>query len=206
LIAAVVIGLSTEAALGSLEVRRPWIPGLGVAAVLVAPVPTVAVAFLVFTISRFQSAARASRAVGAEREACFEASELIALGLAGGLSVAAAHQVALTYVAPEARVALGRLVRSMKDRGTRAALIADDGPMSAASQVLATAAVSGAPALPALEGHLEVEAHRRHSERAEAARKLPVRLLLPLTLLVLPGFVLLTVGPTVVGSLTRLNP
>jgi len=35
---------------------------------------------------------------------------------------------------------------------------------------------------------------------------LPVRLLLPLTLLVLPGFVVMTVGPTVIESLARLNP
>jgi len=206
LIAPVLIGLATEAVLGRREVRRPWAVGLGVAATFVAPVPVVAAAFLVLAISRFRSARQVSRGVGAEREACFEASELVALGLAGGLSVAAAHQIALTHAAPEARAALRRLVRSMRDRGTRAALIEDDGPMAGASQVLATAAVSGAPALPALEGHLEVEAHRRHTERAEVARKLPVRLLLPLTLLVLPGFVLLTVGPTVVGSLTRLNP
>ncbi len=142
----------------------------------------------------------------AELEACFEASELIALGLAGGLSVAAAHQVALTHSAPEARTALGLLLGSMRTRGARAALIGDDGPLAPASQVLAAAVVSGAPALPALEGYLEVEAHRRHTRSVEAARKLPVRLLLPLTLLVLPGFVLLTVGPTVVGSLARLNP
>jgi hypothetical protein len=41
-------------------------------------------------------------------------------------------------------------------------------------------------------------AERRHAEQAcnlERARRLPVRLLLPLALLILPGFMVLVVGP-----------
>ena len=206
MIAPVAMGFVTHTVLVRLRVRQPWIVGVGVAAVFVAPLPTAAAAFLVIAVGRFRRAAKASGVVAAEREACFEASELVALGLAGGLSVAAAHEIALTHSAPEAHSALGRLVASMRDRGARVAMTEDDGPLAASSQVLAAATFSGAPALPALESYLEVEAHRRHTERVEAARKLPVRLLLPLTLLVLPGFVLLTVGPTVIGSLARLNP
>lgn len=206
MIAPVAVGIITSAALGRLRSRRSGTVAVGLAAALVAPVAVAATTFLGLAVGRFRSAARRSRATLAEREACFEASELIALGLAGGLSVAAAHQVALTHSAPEARAALGRLVGSMRKLGAREALLQVEGPMAAASRVLAAAAASGAPALPALEGYLEVEAHRRHSDRVEIARRLPVRLLLPLTLLVLPGFILLTVGPTVVGSLARLSP
>ena len=206
MIAPVVIGLAARHTLSYFDLRHSAVVGFGLAAGLLAPVPVAAAAFLGFATSRFRSATRLSRLADSEREACFEASELVALGLAGGLSLAAAHRVALSHSAPEARAALGLLEQSMRDRGTRQALIDDDGPMAGASQVLAAAAASGAPALPALEGHLETESHRRHTARVEAARTLPVRLLLPLTLLVLPGFVLLTVGPTVVGSLARLNP
>jgi hypothetical protein len=39
----------------------------------------------------------------------------------------------------------------------------------------------------------------------ERARRLPVRLLLPLALLILPGFVLLAVGPAVLQGLARLG-
>ncbi len=206
MIAPVVIGMVARHTLLHFDFRHSSVVGFGIGAGLLAPVPVAAAAFLGLAISRFRAGARLSRLADAEREACFEASELVALGLAGGLSLAAAHRVALSHSAPEARPALGLLVQSMRDRGTRQALLDDVGPMAGASQVLAAAAASGASALPALEGYLETESHRRHTARVEAARRLPVRLLLPLTLLVLPGFVLLTVGPTVVGSLARLNP
>ncbi len=206
MIAPVVIGMTTGGMLARLGLRYAAVVGVGVAATLVAPVQAIAAGFLVFAIGRFRLGARNSRAARVEREACLEASELVALGLAGGLSVGAAHRVALAHAAPEAEAALVRLVGSMHGRGVTAALADDDGTMRMASRVLATAAASGAPALRALEGFLESESHRRHIQQVEAARKLPVRLLLPLTLLVLPGFVLLTVGPTVVGSLARLNP
>ena len=206
MIAPVAIGLATATLLSQLSIRRAVPIGFGFAATLIAPVQTAAGLFLALAVGRFRSAARLARTATAERDACLEASELVALGLAGGLSVAAAHRVALVYAAPEASAVLSRLVVDMQVRGTRAALVGTDGSMADASRVIASAVASGAPALPALKGHLEVEAHRRHSERVETARKLPVRLLLPLTLLVLPGFVLLTVGSTVVGSLARLNP
>jgi hypothetical protein len=204
-IAPVAVGLATTSLLSRFSIRKAWLIGLGATATLVAPVPAAAGLFLMVAVGRFRSAARLARKATAERDAGLEASELVALGLAGGLSVAAAHRVALEHAAPEANAALSRLVVDMQVRGTRAALIDNEGSLAEASRVIAAAVASGAPALPALTGYLEVEAHRRHSQRVEDARKLPVRLLLPLTLLVLPGFVLLTVGSTVVGSLARLN-
>ena len=45
-----------------------------------------------------------------------------------------------------------------------------------------------------------------HAERITVARRLPVRLLLPLALLILPGFVVLAVGPAVLQALARLAP
>ena len=206
MIAPVAVGLATVTVLSQFSVRRAGPIGFGFAATLIAPVQTAAGLFLALAVARFRSAVKLSRQSTVERDASLEASELVALALAGGLSVAAAHQVALVHAAPEANATLSRLVVDMQVKGTGAALIDDDGSMAGASRVIAAAAASGAPVLPALKGHLEVEAHRRHSERVETARKLPVRLLLPLTLLVLPGFVLLTVGSTVVGSLARLNP
>jgi hypothetical protein len=206
LIAPVVVGMLARQTLLHFDFRHSAVVGLGLGTAILAPVPVAAAAFFAFAISRFRSGARGSRFADVEREACFEASELVALGLAGGLSLAAAHRAALSHSAPEARAALSLLVQSMTDRGARRALMDDVGPMAGASRVLAAAAASGAAALPALEGHLETESHRRHTARVEVARRLPVRLLLPLTLLVLPGFVLLTVGPTVVSSLARLNP
>jgi hypothetical protein len=205
-IGSVVVALGVD---GLVSRRRPhWSPwsGLGVAVVLVAPFQGCAALFVGFATHRFRTASKRTRLRRQEKDACFEATELVALGLAGGLSIGAAHELALAHVAPAGGAALSALVHEIQTGGTRVALLDDKGPMSHGSRVLAAAVDSGAAALPALSAFLETEAHRRHSERVEAIRRLPVRLLLPLTLLVLPGFVLMTVGPTVIESLARLNP
>jgi hypothetical protein len=48
---------------------------------------------------------------------------------------------------------------------------------------------------------------QRAEERARAvaaAKRLPVRMLFPLALLILPGFLVLTVGPTLLSAFDRL--
>jgi pilus assembly protein TadC len=63
----------------------------------------------------------------------------------------------------------------------------------------------GSPLLPALE-RVAIEARARRRRRAEeAARRLPVTLLLPLVLTTFPAFVLLTVVPLLAGSLGSLS-
>ena len=56
---------------------------------------------------------------------------------------------------------------------------------------------------------LEVSLREAQAEqttaRLEAARRLPVRLMLPLALLILPGFVVLAVGPALLEALDRLQ-
>ena len=49
------------------------------------------------------------------------------------------------------------------------------------------------------------ELHEAKRSRAlQSARQLPVKLVIPLTLLMLPGFLLLAIGPTVLTSVARL--
>jgi len=63
----------------------------------------------------------------------------------------------------------------------------------------------GSPLLPALE-RVAIEARARRRRRAEeAARRLPVTLLVPLVLTTFPAFVLLTVVPLLAGSLGSLS-
>ena len=66
-------------------------------------------------------------------------------------------------------------------------------------------ATTGAP----LAVSLEAIAATMRSERASASRermaRLPIKLLFPLALLTLPGFVLMAVGPAVVSGLSRLT-
>ncbi len=66
--------------------------------------------------------------------------------------------------------------------------------------LLARAQTTGASIAGAVASFVD---ERRQEDRArslEAARKLPVKLTIPLALLILPGFVALTVGPSVLTT------
>lgn len=206
MIGSVAIAVGTGAAVGRRHAVDPAIvAGLTLAASM-APLASCAVGFLWWAVVRFRSAAARSRADAGAAEGILEAAELIGLGLAGGLSVPASVRLALDHGPSTVAPHLGRLIGEIDRRGVVPALARDRGPTAAVSSVLVTATASGAPVLPALEAHLRQEHHRRHTASVEAARRLPIRLLVPLTLLVLPGFVLITVGPAVVDSLARLSP
>lgn len=64
---------------------------------------------------------------------------------------------------------------------------------------------TGAPLIPAVSGHAARLRDEERSRQLSAARRLPVKLLFPLALLILPGFLVLTIGPAVLGSLERLG-
>lgn len=206
MIGSVAVSLGVAAVLGQrIRLASSVVVAVGIL-VLLAPIPTAATGFLGWAVMRFMRAVAATRDDRAVEQAALEVAELVGLGLAGGLSVAAAHRVALEHCPDGVQPALRGLIRSMDQNGVVPALAADRGPTAAASGVLVTATASGAPVLPALEAHIRQEHHRRHTEAVEEARRLPIRLLIPLTLLVLPGFVLIVVGPTVIDSLARLSP
>jgi pilus assembly protein TadC len=57
----------------------------------------------------------------------------------------------------------------------------------------------------AVEAFASEQRHAEHNRSLAAARRLPVKLLLPLALLILPGFVILAVGPALARSLARLD-
>lgn len=206
MIGPVVVGFFVHALDARSGLRGRGLAGPAAALLLIAPMGGAGAVFLAYSVGRFRTAARRTRAHRRIEAEAVEAAELIALGLAGGLSIAASHDAALSHAPPGIRPALGELVERMKRIGAQGALVGCSGPLQASSEVLAGAVASGAPALPALESHIRTEYHRRHAAEVEAARRLPIRLLLPLTLLVLPGFVLITVGPTIVDSLARLTP
>ena len=67
------------------------------------------------------------------------------------------------------------------------------------------AAATGAPLLPAVGAYAAELRSEARTRSLAAARRLPVRLLFPLTLLILPGFLILTVGPTVLSGVRRLG-
>lgn len=96
------------------------------------------------------------------------------------------------------------VVRRARRLGTAPALGAARGPLAPLLRRLADAVVSGSPPEPAIRGFIETERRRRHTEAVARARRLPIRLMLPMTLLVLPGFVLMVYGPVFIEAVTSL--
>jgi len=126
-------------------------------------------------------------------------ADLTVLGLSAGLTFPAAAAAAADTVSGEASE---RLRRSLRFRDAPGGGTGDDPPlMLVARRALST----GAPLIPAVSDLAERLRNEERARRLTAARRLPVKMLFPLALLILPGFLILTVGPAVLGSLDRLG-
>jgi tight adherence protein C len=191
----VVAGL--VAAAGLLSGRRRVAVAAGVAAAFVvhpaAGVIAVAAVPVAVALRRPREPGRA----GEGDEATL--ADLTVLGLSAGLTFPTAAAAAADTVSGEPSE---RLRRSLRFRDVPGGAPGDDPPlMSAARRALAT----GAPLIPAVSDLAERLRSEERARRLSAARRLPVKMLFPLALLILPGFLVLTVGPAVLGSLDRLG-
>lgn len=140
-----------------------------------------------------------------------EAVDLFALAASAGLSVRlAAEAVAPRLDGPVGR-ALDRAVRQMRlgvetaealEETTRAPT---GEPLWLLVRPLTDSLRYGSALGPALERAAEVARAERRRQAEAAARRIPLRMLFPLTLCVLPAFVLLTILPTVAQSLELLQ-
>lgn len=126
-------------------------------------------------------------------------AELTALGLSAGLTFNAAANAAADSVPGEASTRLRQIIRSGERMDAEAA--DGHGLMVVAHRALLT----GAPLHPAVSGYATTLRKEERSRGLMSARRLPVKLLFPLALLILPGFLILTIGPAVLGSLERLG-
>jgi predicted amidohydrolase len=170
-----------------------------------APLPGLA---LVATAGTIWQRRRWARSRHAARQADAEVAllaELTGLGLTAGLPLTSA----LAAAAEEAGDLLAREVRGVLRRarveGTAVALGTSEGRAQPLYRLAARAVVTGAPLRPAVAAFADQVRGEERAKRLAAARKLPVRLLLPLSLLILPGFVLLSLGPALIGALERLD-
>lgn len=131
-------------------------------------------------------------------------TELTGLGLSAGLAFPGSVEAAARNVGP----VLASQVQATLRRSARGAAVSFEaaaGDAESLFRLAGRAADTGAPLLPAVSAYAaELRAEERTRSLA-AARRLPVQLLFPLTLLILPGFLILTVGPTVLSGLRRLG-
>lgn len=140
-----------------------------------------------------------------------EAADLLALAVAGGLTVSAALSTAGRWTPGPVGEALRRVTDEI-DLGRPAADALEelaDGLGPSGRPLVGLLVASERYGVPLGEGldrvarEARLERRRRAEERA---RRLPVLLLFPLVLCVLPAFGLLTVVPLLVGSLPDLPP
>jgi tight adherence protein C len=119
--------------------------------------------------------------------------------------VAAALEFAVDEMGPTEAAEVRSVLRVAREEGLAGALMAGaDGPAGRLFAVLARAQVTGSSSIKAVALFVDEERKDRRARAAETAQRLPVKLTIPLALLILPGFVLLTLGPTVVSTVQRL--
>jgi pilus assembly protein TadC len=127
-------------------------------------------------------------------------ARLLSIAAAAGLPLG----TALETVAPDIRGPLGDevrdVLRSARTSGLTAALLSSTalGPLAPA---LARAHASGSPLAQTLDAHLRAHSSERVARALEVARTAPVKVMVPLALLLLPGFTALVVGPTLLDHL-----
>lgn len=147
---------------------------------------------------------RGSR-VTARTEAVVEVVELTGLGLDGGLSLPAALELAANHAPAELHREVGAVLRAIRIAGVGPTLRTADGDAVRLYRVAARAVETGAPLRAEVRRLADDLGAELRAERLEAIRRLPVTLLFPLTLLILPGFLILTVAPPLLDSLRRLG-
>ncbi len=132
-------------------------------------------------------------------------ARLLAIGVAGGLNLASALELAGKSSHPRLHHEVLGLLRAARTSGLAAALLTVDGAVAPVAALLARTQVTGAPLAPSLDSFIERIENEIHVRSLERIRTLPVRMVVPLTLLLLPGFVLVVVAPGVLEVLGDLG-
>lgn len=134
------------------------------------------------------------------------AARIVLIGLTAGLPLLATLELAAGRTTGAVAGELTLLTRRSRREGIAQALTRWTGPNTNSFLTrLTMAAASGAPMLEAVASYLAELRLERRTRALEKARRLPVTLMIPLGLLILPGFVLLFVGPILLGSLVELG-
>jgi pilus assembly protein TadC len=144
-------------------------------------------------------AASRSRLQGAPAQQALLA-RVVLVGLTAGLPLVSALDLARGFVRGDVAMETAAVIRRARRQGTALAL-AESGPLTRPLlSRLAMATASGAPVAEAVADHLSEMRQLRRTAALERVRRLPVTLMVPLGLLILPGFVVLFVGPILFRS------
>lgn len=205
MVAAVLVVAAMVVARGRTARRALAGAGACLASSIVAgAVPVVAVGATIALVLGLTRAHRRRRWSRDRSEDEHHAIDMLTLAVGAGLTFAQAVRFAAIGVGGGARVDLEMRLRRF-DAATPGRDDGGDHPFDTVFSAARRSTITGSPLHPSL--HSVARALRRARTERERARlaRLPVKLLFPLSLLILPGFVLLVVGPAVVSGLDRLS-
>lgn len=204
-----VAAMATAAVVHEFVVRRRprwagWAAALAALATLAPPLALLVVASTGLLHRHRRLAAQRAQQKAAAADVVV-LGELVLLGLGAGLTFPAALAAASPEVAPPLRREVEGVLRRSRRAGLSPVLAQAGGRSRRLYRLTARAISTGAPLAAAVEAFVHDLRAEERARSLAAARKLPVRLLAPLALLILPGFILMTVGPALVASLERLT-
>lgn len=131
-------------------------------------------------------------------------AHLTAVGLAAGLTLGRTLEFCASRGPEPARAELVAILRRAAQLGLAAAVLDHEGALGPFLTVLAGAIRAGAPQEPLIRAYAREARAAIVTDRITRARKLPAQLAIPLALLLLPGFVLMVMGPTVLAIAERM--
>lgn len=128
-------------------------------------------------------------------------ARIVAVAVAGGANLAGGFELASLLGAPGVRAEIDGLLRRSRTHGLGVALASSNGRLAPLTGRLARAQLTGASLGPVLDAFIVTSEEEERARVLERIRTLPIRLIIPLALLLLPGFVLVVVAPGVVETL-----
>ncbi len=195
------MALAVGAAVALLSARRPWERGWAAAVLAWQPLGAVAAGAAVWEWRRRRGLACTPSAD--DDRVLF--GELLLLGMSAGLPLRSAIEVAAHAAPPRLGEEARAVLRAAGHVGSAPALASARGELAPLWRHLAGATATGAPLSGTVQSFVDDARRDLRAGRLARIRRLPVRMLVPLTLLILPGFVVLTLGPALQSGLARLE-
>lgn len=129
---------------------------------------------------------------------------LLVVPLTGGMSLANSLIMASGEAHPQLQAEVSHVLRRSRRTGLARALAGSGGRLGELFGRMAGAHASGSSLVRAVITHVDNLHHQHRMDALSRIRALPVTLAVPLTLLIIPGFLLVLVGPAVVSRVTEM--
>lgn len=173
-----------------------------VGSILIHPLLAVVVVATAFGSVRWRSIRRRRHLERRATSDVLLALDLMALGATSGLPFTRAVVLAARSVGESTSGVLHRAVRWL-DAGLSPTI--DDGLLASAFDAAQRSSATGASLSTTLAGIAQRARQDDAASVQERLEKLPVKLLFPMAFLILPGFILVAVVPTIVSGLSQLT-